>query len=48
MTRTPQSARSSAGQANGLVPSPLHSSTVGPSASLVQARSRVPSALSTS
>ena len=48
ITRTPQSGRSSAGHAYGLVPSPLHSSTVGPSASLVQARSRVPSALTTS
>ena len=48
MTRTPQSDRSRAGQAYGFVPSPLHSSTVGPSASLVQARSRVPSALTTS
>ena len=47
-TRTPQSGSSSAGQAYGLVPSPLHSSTVGPSASLVHARSRVPSALVTS
>ena len=47
-TRTPQSERSSAGQAYGLVPRPLHSSTVGPSASLVHARSRVPSALVTS
>ena len=31
MTRTPQSGRSSAGQAHGVVPSPLHSTTVGPS-----------------
>jgi hypothetical protein len=45
---TPQSGRSSAGQAHGLVPSPFETSTVGPSASLVQARNRVPSALVTS
>ncbi len=51
-TRTPQSARSRAGQAHGLVPRPLHSTTVGPAmvppGSLVQARSRVPSSDSTS
>ena len=51
-TRTPQSGRSSAGQAQGLVPRPLHRTTVGPSmppsGSLVQARRRVPSSDSTS
>ena len=48
ITRTPQLGSSSAGQANGLVPRPLHSSTVGPSTSLVHARRRVPSVLVTS
>ncbi len=47
-TRTPQSRRSSAGQAYGFVPRPLQSSTGVPGASLVHARSTVPSALVTS
>lgn len=51
-TRTPQSGCSRAGHAHGLVPSPLHSTTVGPSiapsGSLVQARMVVPSSDSTS
>jgi hypothetical protein len=51
-TRTPHSACSSAGQAHGLVPSPLHRTTVGPSTSpsgsLVQAVRRVPSSESSS
>ena len=48
IAQTPQPGSSRAGQNHAVVPKPLHSSTVGPSPSLVQTSSTVPSRLVTS